>query len=133
MIAYHIDPLRRVVTTRVSGRLTLADLTGHMHQLLRDPKFRADYNALIIAMDLEAVPSANSVATFAPLVRAWSNRRAGAKWAFVLPTPATRTFAETALNEVRLSSIITRCFLAESSALAWLDSSTVAPQPCADS
>lgn len=121
MIDYHIDVHRRVVTTRVTGRLTFADLANHFQRLIRDSKFSSDFNALIIATNEEAVPSAGSVSALAPMVRAWSKRRSGVKWAFVLPSPAARTFAESALNEIRLNSVTTRCFLAESAALAWLE------------
>lgn len=123
MIDYHIDVHRRIVTTRVAGRLAFADLANHLQRLLRDPKFSGDYNALIVACDEQAVPAAGSVSAFGPMVRAWSKRRAGVKWAFVLPSQATRTFAESALNELRLTNLTTRCFLAESAALAWLEPS----------
>lgn len=121
MIDYHIDIHRRVVTTRVTGRLTFADLANHFQRLIRDPKFSSDFNALIIATNDDAVPSSGSVSALAPMVRAWSKRRTGVKWAFVLPSPAARTFADSALNELRLTSVTTRCFLAESAALAWLE------------
>jgi hypothetical protein len=120
MIAYHIDSHRRIVVTRVSGKLTFADLAGHLHQLIRDPKFSADFNALIVACDETAVPAAGTVSALAPMVRAWSKRRAGAKWAFVLPSATAKTFAESALHEIRLSSITSRCFLSETAAQAWL-------------
>jgi hypothetical protein len=121
MIAYHVDSVRKIVVTRVSGRLTFGELAGHLHRLMRDPKFSPDYNALIVAMDAAAVPPPTSVSAFTPLVRAWSVRRVGVKWAFVLPTKETRAFAESALNEVKLTTLTTRCFLSEAAALGWLE------------
>ena len=121
MIAYHVDSARKIVITRVSGRFTFGELAGHLHRLMRDPKFSPSFNALIVAMDVAAVPPPTSVSAFAPLVRAWSVRRAGVKWAFVLPTKETRAFAESALNEVKLTTLTSRCFLSEAAAMAWLD------------
>ena len=129
MIDYHIDVHRRVVTTRVTGRLTFSELASHLQRLIRDPKFSSEFNALIIAMDQNAVPSANAVSALAPMVRAWSKRRVGVKWAFVLPNQAARTFAESALNELRLTTLTTRCFLAESAAQAWLEPTPAAKSP----
>ncbi len=132
MIDYHIDVHRRIVTTRIAGRLTFSDLATHFQRLIRDSKFSADFAALIVATDEAAIPSSASVSAWAPMVRAWSKRRAGAKWAFVLPSQKARTFAESALHEVRLTSINARCFLAESAALAWLEPTLAAkPAPSA--
>lgn len=120
MIANHVDPLRRIITTRASGRVTFGDLAGYLADLVRDPHFSADFNALVVAMDPDVVPAPAMVGTWAPLVRAWSKRRAGVKWAFVLPTPETRAAAESILNELKLTSVTSRCFLSESAAQAWL-------------
>lgn len=120
MISYHIDPGRRIVTTRIAGRLSVSDLANHFNALMRDPKFSSDLNALIVAVDDEAVPSHDAVTLFAPVVRAWSKRRSGAKWAFVLPSNAARHFADAALNEIKLTTVTSRCFLSETAALAWL-------------
>jgi hypothetical protein len=121
MLSYHIDSSRRIVTTRVSGRLTLSGLTEFLQKVFRDPKFDASYDALIVAMDADAVPPASAAAMMAPLVRSWSNRRSGARWAFVLPSEESRNAAELALNEVRLTAVVTRCFLSEAAAGAWLE------------
>jgi hypothetical protein len=121
MLDYHIDASRGIVITRAIGRVTLADLTSHLTRLMRDPGFRPELNALIIAASVEAVPSRIGVGAITPLVRAWSKRRAGVKWAFVLPSQVTREFAESALDEARLTSLTARCFLSESAALAWLE------------
>jgi hypothetical protein len=126
MIAHYVDPIRRIVTTRVSGRLTFGELAGHFQHLMRDPKFSPDFNALIVAMDAGAVPPPVTVSALAPLVRAWSYRRAGVRWAFVLPTPQTRALTESALHEVNLTTVATKCFLAESAAIAWLERAPVA-------
>lgn len=120
MLAYHIDPARHIVTTRAAGRVTVADLTTHITRLMRDPAFSSDLNAMIIAADRAAVPGPVGVGAITPLVRAWSKRRAGVKWAFVLPDKASRDFAESALNEARLTAVTARCFLSEAAALAWL-------------
>ncbi|HVU36518.1 MAG TPA: hypothetical protein VHE61_23970 [Opitutaceae bacterium] len=121
MIAYHIDPSRRVVTTRVSGDLSGAGLAEYLARIVRDPKFDPTYDALIVAMDASAVPSPNTAALLAPLVRSWSTRRSGARWAFVLPHKDVRQAAELALNQVRLTTVTARCFLSEAAALAWLE------------
>lgn len=128
MIAHHIDPLRRIITTRVSGRVSVSELVAYLYRLMRDPKFNSDFNALIVAMDVEAVAPATSAELFAPIVRAWSQRRVGAKWAFVLPNTETKNLAESALNEVRLTSVSARCFVTEAAAFAWLAPTNVAPE-----
>ena len=132
MLDYHIDVPRGIVITRAIGRVTLADLTTHLTRLMRDSAFRPELNALIIAVNVDAVPNRVGVGAITPLVRAWSKRRAGVKWAFVLPNQATREFAESALNEARLTSVTARCFLSESSALAWLEPVTQGASPPKD-
>jgi hypothetical protein len=129
MIDFHVDPLRRIVTTRVMGRVSLTDFACHLQRILRDPKFSAEFNALIIATDATAIPSSTSINVVQPLIKAWSYRRAGARWAFVLPTAETKTFAESMLLELRLTSVATRCFLSESAALAWLETVATSPRP----
>lgn len=127
MLDYHIDTPRELVITRALGRVTAADVTAHFVRLMRDPAFKPDMNALIIAADEQAVPNPVTVGALAPLIRAWSKRREGVKWAFVLPTRQTRDFAEAALEQVRLSAVTARCFFSESAALAW-----VAPPACGE-
>lgn len=122
MIAYHVDVNRRLATTRVSGKLTFSELANHLHHLIRDPKFSTDFDGLIIVGDEDSMPNPTTVKALGPLVRAWSKRRAGVRWAFVLPTANARTFAESALNEAKIMNVSARCFLSEGSALAWLDS-----------
>jgi hypothetical protein len=133
MIDYHVDPLRRIVTTRVTGRVSLADFAYHLQRILRDPKFKPEFNALIVAIDPTAIPSSTSLGFVQPLVRAWSNRRAGARWAFVLPTNEARASAESLLLNLKLTSVVTRCFLSEASALAWLDAASAPARPDAAS
>lgn len=120
MVDYHVDAARHLVVTRALGRVTLGDVSNHLIRLMNDPAFRPDFNALIVAGDVHAVPGPVALGALAPLVRAWSKRRASAKWAFVLPNQATRDIAESALEQARLGAVATRCFLSESSALAWL-------------
>lgn len=129
MIDFHVDPLRGIVTTRVTGRVSLSDFAYHLQRILRDPKFKPEFNALIVATDPGAIPSSAAVSLVQPLVRAWSHRRAGARWAFVLPTNEARTLAESILLDLRLTSVATRCFLSEASALAWLDTSSANARP----
>jgi hypothetical protein len=120
MIDYDLDLHRRIATTRVTGRLRFADLANHLHRLVRDRNFQANFDAMIVAMDGAAVPPPSSVNSLGPLLRAWSSRRHGARWAFVLPTPETQAFAIRALAEARLPDVQCRCFLSETDALDWL-------------
>jgi hypothetical protein len=120
MLDYHIDPARNVVVTRALGRLTVAEVANHIIRLMRDPAFKPELNALIVAGDVNAVPGPVGVGALTPLVRAWSKRRAGVKWAFVLPNRATRDFVESAIEEARLNAVTTHCFVSENAALAWL-------------
>ena len=126
MLSCHIDPVRRIVITRVSGRLTAGALAEYLQRMFRDPKFDPSFDSLIIAMDVEAVPSPAVSSMLAPLVQSWSLKRSGSRWAFVLPGEAARDAAELALNQVRLSAVGTRCFLSEGAALAWLESASAA-------
>jgi hypothetical protein len=128
MIDYHVDTVRSIVITRASGKVTLADVGGYLVRLMRDPMFRPELNALIIAGDVSAVPMSDGVALIAPLVRAWSKRRAGVKWAFVLPDRTTRDFVESALEQVQLTAVSTRCFLSETTAIGWLGPTQAAPE-----
>lgn len=125
MLDYHIDVARGIVITRAVGRVTLSDLTNHLTRLMRDPAFRPELNALIIAADVSAVPGPVGMGAITPIVRAWSKRRAGVKWAFVLPDRTTRDYAESALDEARLTALSARCFLSESAALTWLETTAV--------
>ena len=121
MLDYHIDTARSVVVSRAVGRVTVAEVANHIIRLMRDPAFKPELNALIVAGDVNAVPGPVGVGALTPLVRAWSKRRAGVKWAFVLPNRTTRDFVESAIEQARLTAVTTRCFVAESAALAWLE------------
>jgi hypothetical protein len=120
MIDYCVDVPRNLVVTRASGRLTVAEITNHLVRLMRDPAFKPELNSLIVAGDIHAVPGPVGVGALTPLIRAWSKRRAGARWAFVLPNRTTRDFVEAALEQAKLAAVTTCCFLSEDSALAWL-------------
>lgn len=128
MIVHHIDANHRIITTRVSGRVSVGEVALYLHRLVRDPHFRSDYNSLIVAMDEVAVPQSGSIMALAPLVRAWSVQRAGAKWAFVLPSTATRDLVENAIAEARLRNVFARCFVTEGAAFGWLENAAV-PHP----
>lgn len=121
MLDYHIDAARNLVITRALGQITVADLATHLTRMMRDARFRPELNALIVASDVSAVPGPLGVATITPLVRVWSKRRAGVKWAFVLPDRTSRDFVEKAIIDARLTAVSARCFLSESAALGWLD------------
>lgn len=127
MLDYYVDPNHRLITTRVASRVSLGDLANHLQQILRDPKFCSDFNALIVVLDAAAMPAASSVELMKPLVKAWSSRRAGAKWALVLPDQAARGFAESALAALKLTSVSARCFLSKAAAMAWLEEAATAP------
>lgn len=127
MLDYHIDLAHNAVVTRAAGRVTIGDLTNHLFRLMRDPNFKPELNALVVAENVNAVPSPTEVGTLTPLIRAWSKRRAGVKWAFVLPNRATLDFAESALGDLRLTAVTARCFISETTARAWLG-----PKPTAD-
>src|SRR4051812_13366491 len=85
MIDYHIDSARSVVTTRAVGRVSVSEVANHLVRLMRDPEFKPELNALIVVGDVNTVPGPVGLGALAPLVRAWSKRRVGVKWAFVLP------------------------------------------------
>lgn len=127
MLDYHIDVARNLVITRAAGRVTVAEIAAHLSRLMRDPTFKPELNAMIVAMDAAAVPGPVGVGAVTPLIRVWSKRRAGVKWAFVLPNKATRDFIESAVNEARLTALSARCFVSEASALAWLETTPAAP------
>jgi hypothetical protein len=129
MIAHHIDADRRVITTRASGKVTVGDVAGYLQRLVRDPKFNSEYNSLIVAMDEQTVPSGATLTALGPVVRVWSGRRAGVKWAFVLPNNATKALVESAIVEARLTSVITKCFLSENAAMGWLMPAELAQKP----
>lgn len=120
MIDYHIDVSRHLITTRAAGHVSYAELAAYLHRLYRDPHFAPDLDGLIVAMDPDVVPTPLSIALLKPLIRAWSGRRAGAKWAIVMPDAATKDRAELLLHELKLA-VPTRCFTSEASALAWLE------------
>jgi hypothetical protein len=127
MIDYHVDPTHRIIVTRVAGRLSFGDFADHLQRIFRDAQFKAEFNALIVALDVAAVPSAATIDLLQPLVRAWSQRRAGAHWAFVLPDAATFAFAESALRTLKLTAVTPACFLSETAAMAWLEQRTRLP------
>jgi hypothetical protein len=128
MIDYHVDPERRVIVTRVAGRVSFGDFAEHLQRIFSDAQFKAEYNALIVALNIAAVPSAAAIELMKPLVRAWSRRRAGSRWAFVLPDPATQSFAEATLANLKLTAVTTACFASETAALGWLE---LPPPPAA--
>src|SRR4051812_11656632 len=121
MIDYHIDTARRVVITRAVGRVSGPEVANHLVRLMHDPAFKPELNALIVAGDVNTVPGPVGLGVLAPLVRAWSKRRAGVKWAFVLPDKNTRDMVESAVEQARLTAVTTRCFMSETAALAWLE------------
>jgi hypothetical protein len=127
MIAHHIDPARGIIATRAAGKVTLLDLAAYLARLMADAKFSADYDALIVALDVEATAPATSVGTFGPIFRAWSKRRAGVRWAFVLPNVETKTLVESALLKAKLGNVETKCFLSEGAAFAWLEAARSSP------
>jgi hypothetical protein len=120
MIDYHIDEARKLIITRGSGRLSFSDFEAYLQRLARDPKFSPDFNGLVVALDVAAMPNTEEVASLIPLIRDWSRRRTGVKWAIVLPDRASRDRAESALSRMKLTTVTARCFLSETAARAWL-------------
>ncbi len=129
MLDYHIDTARKIVTTRANGRVSIPDVTAHFVRLMRDPNFKAELNALIVVGDVSSIPGPVGVGALTPLIRAWSKRRAGVKWAFVLPNKSSRDFVEGAIDQARLTALTARCFLSEASALAWLEPANGSASP----
>ena len=128
MIDFHIDTARRLVITRAAGHVSYTDVVNHLQRIFRDAKFDPEYNALIVATDVSAVPSPTSIALISPLLKAWSKQRAGAKWAFVMPNAETKALVEEALHNLKLTAVSARCFNTEGAAFAWLETTSVSPR-----
>jgi len=131
MLDYHIDTARNIVITRASGRVSVPDVTAYFVRLMRAPDFKPELNALIVVGDVSSIPGPVGVGALTPLIRAWSKRRAGVKWAFVLPNKTSRDFIEAAIDQARLTAVSARAFLSEASALAWLEPASGATLPAA--
>jgi hypothetical protein len=121
MIDFSVDVIHRLVTTQVAGKVTFGEFTDYLQRILRAPGFNTQFDALIIAADAAAVPGRASLELIKPLVKAWSTFRSGVKWAIVLPDAGTLKFAESAVRDLRLSSVMVRCFDSEAAARTWLE------------
>ena len=70
MIDYHIDTAHNLVTTRAIGRVSVTEVTANVVRLMRDPAFKPELNALIVAGDVSTVPGPVGVGALTPLIRA---------------------------------------------------------------
>ena len=119
MIHSHIDPARNLIITRLRGQLTSTELAGHLYRVIRDPKFTPRLNGVIVAEDLDAVPTAANFTILRPILKVWLTQRSGARWAVVAPDLKGKERVENFIEQLHLPGV-TKCFLSEASALAWL-------------
>ncbi len=129
MISSHIEPAHRLITTRLAGRLSPQDLAAQLYRIIRDPKFTADLNGMIVALDAESIPTAAQFALLRPILKLWLTQRSGARWAVVVPNAQARDVVESWMHELHVTAV-TKCFTSEGAALAWLMAAPMeAPRP----
>jgi hypothetical protein len=120
MINYTIDPQARLVRAHMSGVTTLVALATHISHLAKDPKFDPSYN-LIFEVAQDATFSLLPVEEeFRQLLKHWTSRRKGVKWAFWSPFGVTHTHIQFALGLLDQKDVRMRLFEDEPSALKWL-------------
>jgi hypothetical protein len=128
MIDLHLDPAKNLITTRIAGQVSPAELAAALYRTIRDPRFASSMSGLIVALDSNAVPDPGSFALMKPILKVWVTQRCGARWALVVPTVDAKDRAEALLSDLRLGPSI-RCFMSEGAAMAWLATAPVAPAP----
>jgi len=120
MIEYTIDQDQKLVKARMSGTTTLVDLATHISSLAKNPKFDPAFN-LIFEVSQDATFSILATETeFRTLLKEWTERRKGAKWAFWVPFGVTHTHMQFALGLLDQRNVRMRVFEDEKSALDWL-------------
>jgi hypothetical protein len=68
-ITYHVDPVRRLIETTVSGDAGHAEIRGHLQRLRADPAYSPDYDALIDLRAVTRIPTAEEIRAEVPLIR----------------------------------------------------------------
>jgi hypothetical protein len=128
MLDLHLDPAKNLITTRIAGKVSPAQLAAALYQTIRDPRFTSSMKGLVVALDNSAVPDPDCFALMKPILKLWITQRSGARWALVVPTTDTKDRAEALLSELRLGPSI-RCFVSEAAAMAWLCTAPVVAVP----
>lgn len=120
MIEYTIDECQKLVRARMSGTTTLVDVVIHIANLAKDPKFNPAYNLIFeVAQDASFVVLANEK-EFRTLLKSWTQRRKGVKWAFWVPYGVTHAHMQFALGLLDQRDVEMRLFDSEHKALTWL-------------
>ncbi|MGB8356188.1 MAG: hypothetical protein WCD79_19985 [Chthoniobacteraceae bacterium] len=121
MIKYVIDREQRLVKARMSGATGLVGLVTHIANLAKDPAFDPSFNLLF-----EVAPDATfSIlpieAELQKLIKQWTTRRQGVKWAFWAPFGTAYAHLEFALGILYKGHVQMRLFDNEESAMNWLN------------
>jgi hypothetical protein len=120
MINYVIDKELRLVKARMTGSTTLVGLVTHISNLARDPDFDPSLN-LIFEVAPDATFSILPVESeFRQLVKQWTSRRKGVKWAFWAPYGVTHAHMQFAIGTLDQNDVEMRLFEHEADALKWL-------------
>jgi len=131
MINYVIDRGLRLVKARMTGSTGLVGLVTHIANLAKDPEFDPSFN-LIFEVDRDATFSILPVEPeLRSLMKQWTGRRKGVKWAFWAPFGVAYAHLEFALSVLYKGDVRMCLFDNEEAALQWLnepDQSTATEQ-----
>lgn len=80
-VEYHIDARRRWLEARLSGHVSIEELSHHLRQLFADPDYRDELNGVVDCRDMTNVLHVNELRGLADMHTArpappWRSRRA---------------------------------------------------------
>ena len=121
MINYVIDRDLRLVKAKMTGSTDLVGLVTHIANLARDPAFDPTFH-LIFEVTRDATFSILPVEyELQKLLKQWTARRKGVKWAFWAPFGVAYTHLEFALSVLYKGDVWMNLFDNEEAALQWLN------------
>ncbi len=122
MIEYTIDCERALVCARITEQISPTDLMEYIQRLWRDDAFQPTYNAIITidVDDAEPVLRPPMLTDWRQILEEYARRRAGAKWAFVVPQALRRRIIGEAFAQMDMGTLQVMVFTTAEEAEAWL-------------
>lgn len=116
---------------RATGRLDFLQVAQTIERMVGDRTAREARRAILV-LDEDAFASLGTLAPLIPLVRHWSERVPGQRWAVVAPNHLCQALAKLTLPTLSPSVAAAQSFVSEPEAMEWLQSELFAIQAGAE-
>ena len=122
MFRYKIDKIQRIIFTRATGTPTTVTMIDHIRNVMNDPDFDPDYNAIIVLdknIRIAGIPK-DEIEIVQQVLNGYAQQGKGRNCAVVVPNERQEIFLKLNLELIQPIKFNIGIFYSEDEALTWI-------------